>query len=264
MICANVTLQQLGDNSPADIIKRNAGSYYLGSQGADLLYFRPLQLLRGKRSEIRLASKLHHQPVEKLALMGFKFLLATSTRQQFESTFAYVCGFVTHHAVDQRVHPMILGHTDSLLKHRRIELDFDTYVARKLDRMPTEKAWTGIDGFERFGDLSKWYNQMLYGLYRKELKVTAFKKAYKTMRRAASILNRPHRLEKSKYMNRALLSDSELNAMLMASLQGASDAAAMINRIFSQMQMPPAMPQFTVPLPVPLAVKPPVEIPVQA
>jgi hypothetical protein len=81
-ICADITLRRLEGSPAAEIIKRNTASYRLGSQGADMMYFRPMQLLRGRQGVVYHAKLLHAQPVEKLAAMSKKYLEGTSGKRQ--------------------------------------------------------------------------------------------------------------------------------------------------------------------------------------
>ena len=118
-ICANVTLQQLEQSPAAEMINRNTDSFILGSQGSDLLYFRPLHLLRGRKGIVYLATRLHRQPLENIAVNALKMLGGIARGAQYERAFAYVCGFITHHAVDQKVHPLIERHTERMIRHRR-------------------------------------------------------------------------------------------------------------------------------------------------
>ncbi len=248
-ICANVTLQQLEQSPVADIINRHTDSFLLGSQGSDLLYFRPLHLLRGRKGIVYLATRLHRQPLERIAASALRMLDGIANEQQFEIAFAYVCGFITHHAVDQRVHPLINGHTNRMLRHRRIELDFDTYLARQLDQMPAgRRAWSKIDGFDDFQVLHQWYNRLLTGLRKKPLKVSAFKRAYKNMKRASYLLNRPARLGRPRHAVHPLLAEEELQTMLEQALLGSADAACIIEELHCKLgdALPvPALPAVT-------------------
>ena len=236
-ICANITLAKLNGSEAAEIIKRNQGSYRLGSQGADLLYFRPIQLLFGHRGVVYLAKRLHQQPVERLAWLSTCFLMGCEGSRQFESIFAYTCGFLCHHAVDQQVHPLIERHTSSVFRHRRIELDFDAYLANELNIKPalTLRPWAGMYIGE-FTGLSQWYNHMFNGLYDRTLKVSAYRKAYKTMRRASGFINKPKRLQTLRHTENAVLTELQLHCLKDRALAGAGDAANLIEQLYAQLQ----------------------------
>lgn len=237
-ICAGITLQHLEGSAAADIIKRNAVSYRLGSQGADMMYFRPTQLLRGRSGVTYHAKMLHSQPVEKLATMSKKYMVGMAGKKQFASTFAYVCGFLSHHAVDQKVHPFIDAKAVSLLRHRRIELDFDSYMSRMLDIKPDREIphWTDMGDFFGFVGLAQWYNHMFHGLYRKKFSLKSYMRDYKALRRASVVLDKPRRLEKLKHTDRPVLAEQELHAMLEAALEGAQDAAGMIEAMYLELK----------------------------
>jgi hypothetical protein len=236
-ICAEITLQRLEGSPAADIIMRNAVSYRLGSQGADLLYFRPTQLLRGRQGVVYHAKMLHSQPVAKLAAMSRSYLAGAAGKRQFASTFAYVCGFLCHHSVDQKVHPFIDAKAASVLRHRRIELDFDAFMSHELDIKPdkTNNHWSCMSDFIGFAGMSQWYNYMFVGLYSKKFSLRSYMRDYKAMRRASNILDRPRRLDKLKHNDRSVLPEEELRAMLNAAMEGACDAAAMINRLYNDL-----------------------------
>jgi hypothetical protein len=238
-ICAGITLQHLEGSDAADIIKRNAVSYRLGSQGADMMYFRPTQLLRGHNGVVYHAKMLHSQPVDKLAAMSRKYLEGATGKRQFESTFAYVCGFLSHHSVDQKVHPLIDAKAVSLLRHRRIELDFDAYISHELDVKPdtTINHWTDMSNFMGFAGLAQWYNFMFHGLYSKKFSMRSYKRDYRALRRASGFLDKPKRLDKLKYTNRPVLAEPELQAMLQAALQGADGAADIIIKLYYELRL---------------------------
>lgn len=237
-ICAGLTLEQLEGSPAADIIKRNAVSYRLGSQGADLMYYRPTQLLRGHKGVVYHAKMLHSQPVEKLAAMSRKYLAGTAGRRQFDGTFAYVCGFLCHHAVDQKVHPFIDTKAASLLKHRRIELDFDAYISNSLAVKPGRERqyWAGMADLIGFAGLAQWYNYMFHHLYSRKFDLKSYVRDYRAMRRASVFLNRSRRLEKLKHTDRPVLSEREMHAMLDAAMKGASEAAGMIDRLYRELE----------------------------
>lgn len=247
-ICASLTLDQLRGTTAAQIIQRNQGSYRLGSQGADLLYFRPIQLCMGRRGIVHLAKLLHKVPVEQLASMSLWFLQKCD-EDQFESLFAYTCGFLCHHAVDQQVHPMIAELTDSTLRHRRIELDLDAFMARKLDRGPDIKLrpWAGMYVSE-LGALTEWYNNLFHELYDRTVKLNACDKAYKMMRRASGLIHKPRRLVKTRHNERAVLTEGELLEMTQRAMAGAAHGAQLVRWLQLQLDNAPTAQPQTAPL----------------
>lgn len=240
-ICASLTLEQLRGSEAAEIIQRNQGSYRLGSQGADLLYFRPIQYCMGRRGVVYLAKLLHTVPVEQLASMSLWFL-QTCKGRQFESLFAYTCGFLCHHAVDQQVHSMIADLTDSTLRHRRIELDLDAFMARELDRSPDLKLrpWAGMYVSE-LGSLTQWYNNLFQELYDRTVNQNACNKAYKMMRRASRFIHKPRRLVKPRHTERAVLTEQELHEMTRLARDGAAHGAELARWLYAQLENTSAM-----------------------
>ncbi len=237
-LCAGLTLEQLEGTMLADLIRNNSESFHLGSQGADMMYFRPLQFLKGRKGVTYHAKMLHSQPVELLAEMGRQYFASPVGQRQIGSTFAYVCGFLCHHAVDQMVHPFIESHTSSLLKHRRIELDFDAYLSNALGLCP-DKAnhhWMGISGFMGFAGLAQYYNFMFHKLFEKKFKPRSYIKDFKAMKRVSGLLDKPRRLEKPKHTDRPYLTDRDLRLMMAAALQGAEQAGVMIRALYQELE----------------------------
>jgi hypothetical protein len=237
-MCADITLKRLEGSPTADIIKGNEASYRLGSQGADMMYFRPTQLIRGKSGSVYHARLLHAQPVETLANMSRKYLAGLPADLRSEAMFAYICGFICHHAVDQKVHPLIDAQDAGVLRHRRIELDFDAYMTRELHIRHDKgnSRWMGMGEFMEFAELAQWYNYMFYGLCSKKFSTRSYVKDYKALRRASVFLDRPRRLAKHKHTQRPVISRQELRAMLNAALQGCWHAADMIDRMYCELQ----------------------------
>lgn len=237
-ICADITLERLEGSAAADLIKREITSYRLGCQGADLMYFRPTQFFRGRSGVVYHAKMLHGQPVEKLALMSGRYLAGASEKRQFDSIFAYACGFLGHHAVDQKVHPFIESKAVSALRHRRIELDLDAFMSRELDIKPgSNPRWSGAGNFIGFADLAQWYNFMFHGLFNIRFSMRSYIKDYNAMRRISVFWDRPGKLEKLQYADKAVLPEQELNAMLGAAIDGAHQAAVMIENLYDRLEL---------------------------
>ncbi len=256
-ICAGLTLEQLEGTAAADLIKSNAASYRLGSQGADMMYFRPVQFLKGRKGVTYHAKMLHSQPVETLAELSSQYLSSPAGQWQFASTFAYVCGFLCHHSVDQMVHPFIDSHTSSLLKHRRIELDFDAYLSNALGVRPdkTSNHWTGINGFMGFTGLAQYYNFMFHGLFEKKFKLRSYVKDFKAMKRMSGLLDKPRRLEKPRHTDRPFLADRDLRQMMDAALTGASRAALLIEALYQELEARIPLEPVFVPLGIPQCIE---------
>lgn len=236
-ICADITLRRLEGSPAAELIRRNEASYRLGSQGADILYFRPTQLIRGKSGSVYHAKLLHAQPVEKLAGMSRKYLAGAPRDGRYESMFAYICGFLCHHAVDKRVHSLIEARDVGALRHRRIELDFDAFMTKEL-HIRHDKGnshWTGMGEFMEFAGLAQWYNYMFHGLCSRKFSVKSYIKDYRALRRASVFLDRPARLTKPKHVERPVLTGQELRTMLSAALQGCWNAADLIDRLYCEL-----------------------------
>jgi hypothetical protein len=237
-ICADITLERLEGSAAASLIKKDIASYRLGSQGADLMYFRPTQFIRGRSGVVYHAKMLHGQSVEKLATMSGKYLAGATGTRQFDSIFAYACGFLSHHAVDQKVHPFIETMAVSALRHRRIELDLDAHMSRELDIKPfSNPRWSGAGDFIGFADLAQWYNFMFHGLFNIRFSMRSYMKDYNAMRRVSVFMDRPGKLEKLQYADRPVLPERELNSMLRAAMLGANQAAEMIEKLYEKLEL---------------------------
>lgn len=105
-------------------------AYFLGAQGADILYF--LHIRRGK--EKNLGSYFHNIGVYE----GFCSLLAEAKGSGF--AFSYAAGYITHYAADTVFHPFVYGMIEKFneyepewrgRRHSYIENDIDSYFVQK-------------------------------------------------------------------------------------------------------------------------------------
>ena len=106
-------------------------AYYLGAQGADILYF--LHIRRGK--EKNLGSYFHNSG----AYGAFRSLLAAAEEGD-EFAFSYAAGCITHYAADTVFHPYVYGMIAKFnefepdwygRRHSYIENDLDSYFVQK-------------------------------------------------------------------------------------------------------------------------------------
>jgi hypothetical protein len=238
-ICAGITLQRLEGSPAAEIIRRHPASYILGSQGADILYYRLTQLLRGRRGMVYHARMLHGQPIAKLAAMGGQYLEKAAGKRQFEDAFSYVCGFLCHHAVDQQVHSLIDTKQVGLLRHRHIELDLDAFMSRYLGIEPDKRpaGRRSAKGIAGFASLVQWYNFVFSGLFSRQFSRRAYARGYRAMRRASLFLDRPGLVEKRKTIDKPMLPMRESRALLAAALHGAWSAADIIGKMCCALEL---------------------------
>ena len=127
-ILAETVLRSLPNNVRGKISCLPA--YYLGAQGADILYF--LHLRRGR--EKNLGSYFHNIGVYE----GFCSLLSSARESAF--AFSYAAGFITHYAADTVFHPFVYGMIEKFndyepdwrgRRHSYIENDLDSYFVQK-------------------------------------------------------------------------------------------------------------------------------------
>lgn len=234
-ICADRMLRSLEGNFAAAVIRRNAASYRLGALGADLLYFRPTQFLRGQKGAVYHAKMLHSQPVEKLAGLSREYLERCSGRR-LESVFSYVCGFLNHHAVDESVHARIETLTDNPLRHRRIELDLDAYLTRELaGTISGLHPWSDITGYVDFAGVALWYNHLFWSLYAKKFSLGSYILDYRAARRASGLLDRPRRLTRPRHIERPLLAQGKMAAMASVAAAGVRRAEGLVRDLAGEL-----------------------------
>lgn len=134
-ILAETVLRSLPNNVRGKISCLPA--YYLGAQGADILYF--LHLRRGR--EKNLGSYFHNVGV----FDGFCSLLSSARESAF--AFSYAAGFITHYAVDTVFHPFVYGMIEKFndyepdwrgRRHSYIENDLDSYFVQKYRGVPVQ------------------------------------------------------------------------------------------------------------------------------
>ena len=127
-ILAERTLQLL----PAQVRRaiQSLPAYFLGAQGADILYF--LHIRRGK--EKNLGSYFHNIGVYE----SFCSFLSMAKESSF--AFSYAAGYITHYAADTVFHPFVYGMIERFneyepewrgRRHAYIENDIDSYFVRK-------------------------------------------------------------------------------------------------------------------------------------
>ena len=134
-ILAETVLRSLPNNVRGKISCLPA--YYLGAQGADILYF--LHLRRGR--EKNLGSYFHNIGVYD----GFCSLLSSARESAF--AFSYAAGFITHYAADTVFHPFVYGMIEKFndyepdwrgRRHSYIENDLDSYFVQKYRGVPVQ------------------------------------------------------------------------------------------------------------------------------
>ena len=133
-------------------------AYFLGAQGADILYF--LHLRRG--AENNLGSYFHNAG----AYGGFCSLLSRAKVSSF--AFSYAAGFITHYAADTVFHPFVYGMTEKFndyepawrgRRHSYIENDLDSYFVQEFCGISVEDY--PFPRIERHTDVHRLYALLL-------------------------------------------------------------------------------------------------------
>ena len=134
-ILAEAILRRLPAAVRAKIVSFPA--YFLGAQGADILYF--LHIRRGK--EKNLGSYFHNTG----SYEAFRSLLAAARGSGF--AFSYAAGWITHYAADTVFHPFVYGMTEQFnqtdpdwsgRRHSYIENDLDSYFVETRQGIPVQ------------------------------------------------------------------------------------------------------------------------------
>ena len=125
---------------PAEVRKEitSLPAYFLGAQGADILYF--LQIRRGKEKNV--GSYFHNAGCYE----AFRSLLAAARGSGF--AFSYAAGWITHYAADTVFHPYVYGMTERFCRlepewrgrrHTYIENDLDSYFVQTRQGVPVQR-----------------------------------------------------------------------------------------------------------------------------
>ncbi len=122
------------------LIENHKESFYLGTQGPDLLFYHKPLKSKQKNPARKKGWDLHAEAPEQFFLNGAKLLLEDERNFQeggFTPTTAeaaYLLGFLCHFTLDRQCHPSIDAHSVDGLTHGKIESEFDKYQFRKIGR----------------------------------------------------------------------------------------------------------------------------------
>lgn len=105
-------LNSLHTQSMQSRLKKELDLYTLGSNGPDFLFYancKPKDFYKSHRLN-RLGSKMHSEKINAFYEHAISCLLAQKDSAIFDRMFAYLCGHLTHWALDSTCHPYIFYH----------------------------------------------------------------------------------------------------------------------------------------------------------
>src|SRR5690554_2790432 len=110
------------------ILNRYRDCYLLGSQGPDIFFFHRFLTYNKKFTYKRLGNQMHEEKTKAFLMESIKYL----KNNYSEKLHSYLCGFLSHHALDRNVHPYIYhvsGASDIKYRgnHLRIERAIDSW-----------------------------------------------------------------------------------------------------------------------------------------
>lgn len=122
----------------ASPVEKHKESFYLGTQGPDLLFYHKPFKSKKKNPARKKGWYLHTIPPEEFFLNGAKALLADNSNYAEDRSFrpdsaecAYLIGFLCHFTLDYTAHPYIDNNSVNGLSHGKIEAELDKHHFRK-------------------------------------------------------------------------------------------------------------------------------------
>ena len=119
-------------------VEKHKESFYLGTQGPDLLFYHKPFKSKEKNPARKKGWYLHTISPESFFLNGAKILLADKSNYDENGTFrpnsaecAYLIGFLCHFTLDCTTHPYIDSHSINGLSHGKIESELDKHHFKK-------------------------------------------------------------------------------------------------------------------------------------
>ena len=120
------------------VIEKHKESFYLGTQGPDLLFYHKPLKSKEKNPARKKGWSLHAIPPEDFFLNGAKIVLADKNNYDAEGNFlpssaecAYLIGFLCHFTLDYTAHLYIDENSVNGLSHGKIESELDKHHFRK-------------------------------------------------------------------------------------------------------------------------------------
>jgi len=140
--CALNGLDKIKSKALVDIINNNLSIYLLGAQGPDIFfYYKKWPWMNGENVHAY-ADILHKKETQAFFIKGCHYLSKIKRIDDYQAMVAYLCGFLSHYALDQISHPYIFyfsGVYDQnreessryQYEHKLFESSLDTLLARE-------------------------------------------------------------------------------------------------------------------------------------
>lgn len=151
--------------------------YEVGANGPDLLYFHGLNRRILQESQVRDLGHLVHQKRVNDFYLEALHKINSQTKNQRESLI-YLCGHVTHWALDAYVHPYIYyrcqkGTEFSSMCHHRLEALIDSYLLKEKDFKPHDEL-----NQEQLSVLSNLYSFLSQNVYQMDITPEEIEESY--------------------------------------------------------------------------------------
>ncbi len=119
------------------LVSAHEESFYLGTQGPDLLFYHKLLKSKKKNPARKLGWDMHERTSEAFFLAATEKLFADGENLEDGEFFpksaaaAYTLGFLCHYVLDSTCHPTIDKASVDGLTHGKIESELDKYILRR-------------------------------------------------------------------------------------------------------------------------------------
>lgn len=157
--------------------------YYFAAQGPDFLFYLDFYPWKKKDKEVDysdLGSILHIEKTNEVLQLVFSML-----ENQNQALRSYLYGFLTHYALDSRVHPFVFFHAKDETQHKRLEMTIDVamYKQRRSKKITKEDALTIFDvGRELPKEIIGFYQHLALALFGREIPAEILDRAYNDMK----------------------------------------------------------------------------------
>ncbi len=163
LVCAHQSTLTI-NNKVKEIIYQNKKIFNLGAQGPDFFFYYKIAPWLDSKDIPKFADYIHSKHTKQFFVNAVSLLKNDIKEDFFESTnldsiahkkFSYICGFLSHHALDSIAHPYVFYHSgiDSSHNHKYLECIIDTLIRQKYDTKKMKLASPGkaihIKGYDK-------------------------------------------------------------------------------------------------------------------
>lgn len=198
IMCGDMILQQMGDESFKKLIKANRKYFNFGCQGPDFFFYNNFwPWLRDKTGPK--AGNILHEKKTKALIVEMAHYLKSCNEAGFPLAIGYLSGFMAHYVIDKRTHPFIYERTSTNAQHKLFELKMDAVLIKKYWDKEVHKLSpvTAIDiGSDLNNSIVECYSTVFYKIYNIKVSRDTINESYRDMKKAMSILYSPFRVKK--------------------------------------------------------------------